>query len=194
MISFLRGNIVEATATSLVIDVNGVGYKVLATPSLLQKVQIKKDSKIAVVQIIREDSNTLFGFADNEERETFEQLLTVNGIGPKLALTILAATDPQTLIQTIASGDEVSLTRIPGVGKKSAARLILELKDKFKNSATAVSDWETEVTSALVSLGWSIKEATNAVKGVKDKKLPHSDVPTALKSALELLNRIGRTS
>jgi Holliday junction DNA helicase RuvA len=194
MISFLRGTVVEISATSLVIDVSGVGYKVLVTPSLLQKVQINKDSKISVVQIIREDSNTLFGFADNEEREIFELLLTVNGIGPKLALTILAAADPQTLIQTFASGDEASLTRIPGVGKKSAARLILELKDKFRNAASAVSDWETEVTSALVSLGWSLKEATSAVKGVKEKKLPHSDVPVALKSALELLNRIGRTS
>ena len=194
MISFLRGCVVEISATSLVVDVNGVGYKVLVTPRLLQNVQLNKDAKVLVVQIIREESNTLYGFADNEEREIFELLLTVNGVGPKLALTILAAVDPQTLARTIASSDEASLIRIPGVGKKSAARLILELKDKFKSSASTISDWESEVANALVSLGWSLKEATNAVKGVKDKQLPHSDVPIALKSALELLNRIGRTS
>lgn len=193
MISFLRGTVVEISATSLVIDVNGIGYKVLVTPSLLQQIHLNKDAKINIVQIIREESNTLFGFADNEEREVFELLLTVNGVGPKLALTILAAVDPKTLAQIIASSDEVSLTRIPGVGKKSAARLILELKDKFRTSHPQ-SDWESEVTNALVSLGWSIKEATGAVKGVRDNGLPHSNVPIALKSALELLNRIGRSS
>ena len=192
MISFLRGVVAEVSAANLVIDVNGIGYNVIVTPAVLQSA--KKDTEISlqVVLVVREESMTLYGFANLEERKLFELLQTVNGVGPKLALTILAATTSENLADAISQGDEAALTRIPGVGKKSAARLILELSDKFGKHHPTKAAWQVEVFDALTSLGWNAKEADNAVNSVIEKNLPHANVAQGLKSALELLNRIGR--
>jgi Holliday junction DNA helicase RuvA len=192
MISFLRGVVADISAANMVIDVNGVGYNIIVTPNVLQSAKIGSEISIPVVLVVREESMTFYGFANGEERRIFELLQTVNGVGPKLALTILAATTSENLADAISSNDESALTRIPGVGKKSAARLILELGDKFGTKATARTGWQSEVHDALTALGWSSKEASGAVQSVTEKNLPHKSVPQALKSALELLNRIGR--
>jgi Holliday junction DNA helicase RuvA len=193
MISFLRGTVIEISAANLVLDVNGVGYTIIVTPSVLQNTNINSDISLPVVLVVREESMTLYGFASIDEKKLFEILQTVNGVGPKLALTILAATTAQNLADAIINADEAALTRIPGVGKKSAARLILELSDKFGKRSDAKTGWQSEVHDALTALGWSTKEANSAVQSVLDKQLPHKTVAQGLKSALELLNRIGRS-
>jgi Holliday junction DNA helicase RuvA len=193
MISFLRGTVIEISAANLVLDVNGVGYTIIVTPSVLQNTNINSDISLPVVLVVREESMTLYGFASEDEKKLFEILQTVNGVGPKLALTILAATTAQNLADAIINADEAALTRIPGVGKKSAARLILELSDKFGKRSDAKTGWQSEVHDALTALGWSTKEANSAVQSVLDKQLPHKTVAQGLKSALELLNRIGRS-
>lgn len=192
MISSLRGVVTEISAATLEIDVNGIGYHVLVTPNVLQSAKTNSEISLPVVLVVREESMTLYGFSNLEERKLFELLQTVNGVGPKLALTILAATTSENLARAISDGDESALTRIPGVGKKSAARLILELGDKFGKQKSLKTGWQSEVHDALTALGWSAKEADFAVNSVLEKKLPHADVAQALKSALELLNRIGR--
>lgn len=193
MISFLRGTVIEISAANLVLDVNGVGYTIIVTPSVLQNTNINSDVSLPVVLVVREESMTLYGFASEDEKKLFEILQTVNGVGPKLALTILAATTAQNLADAIINADEAALTRIPGVGKKSAARLILELSDKFGKRSDVKTGWQSEVHDALTALGWSAKEANSAVQSVVDKQLPHKNVAQGLKSALELLNRIGRS-
>lgn len=193
MISFLRGKVCEVLAANLVIDVNGIGYSLIVTPTVLQTAKVGTEISLPVALVVREESMTLYGFANSEERRLFEILQTVNGVGPKLALTILAATTVENLGQAIGNGDEAALTRIPGVGKKSAARLILELSDKFGKKQDSISGWQSEVHDALTALGWSTKEANAAVQSVVEKQLPHKTVAEGLKSALELLNRIGRS-
>jgi Holliday junction DNA helicase RuvA len=193
MISFLRGIVTEINAANLEIDVNGIGYNVIVTPTVLQSTKRNSEINLPVVLVVREESMTLYGFSNNEERKLFELLQTVNGVGPKLALTILAATTAENLADAISQGDEASLTRIPGVGKKSAARLVLELGDKFGKQQLSKSGWQSEVHDALTALGWSAKEADSAVNAVVEKKMPHGNVAQGLKSALELLNRIGRS-
>ncbi len=193
MISFLRGRIVGISAANLVIDVNGIGYNVIVTPQVLQSASIDTEISLPVALIVREESMTLYGFENIQERKLFDILQTVNGVGPKLALTILAATNVENLSDAIVNGDEIALTKIPGVGKKSAARLILELQDKFGKVSLSATGWQSEVHDALTVLGWSAKEASQAVAAVIEKQLPHKNVPEALKSALEILNRIGRS-
>lgn len=192
MISFLRGKIVEVSATKITIDVNGVGYSVIVTPPVLEFAKMNTEVTLPVILVVREESMTLYGFQNAEERKLFEILQTVNGVGPKLALTILAATAADVLASAIANGDEAFLTRIPGVGKKSAARLILELGDKFGKQSSINSSWQAEVHDALTALGWSSKEATSAITNVLERDMPSETISQALKSALEILNRIGR--
>lgn len=193
VITFIRGKVAEISANTIAVDVNGVGYSVIVTPPVLEFAKLNAEISLPVILIVREESMTLYGFQNVEERKLFEVLQTVNGVGPKLALTILAATNAEGLANAIASGDEAFLTRIPGVGKKSAARLVLELGDKFGKPMIAKNSWQSEVHDALTALGWSTKEASAAVNTVIEKELPSSNVPQALKSALEILNRIGRS-
>lgn len=192
MISFLRGTVVEVSANTVTIDVQGVGYSVIVTPPVLEFAKIGNEISLSVILIVREESLTLYGFQNIAERKLFEVLQTVNGVGPKLALTILAATTSDVLTNAIVAGDEAFLTRIPGVGKKSAARLVLELGDKFGKQSVAKNTWQSEVHDALTALGWSSKESASAIATVIEKGLPSETVPQALKSALEILNRIGR--
>lgn len=192
MISFLRGTVVEVSANTVTIDVQGVGYSVIVTPPVLEFAKIGNEISLSVILIVREESLTLYGFQNIAERKLFEVLQTVNGVGPKLALTILAATTSDVLTNAIVAGDEAFLTRIPGVGKKSAARLVLELGDKFGKQSVTKNNWQSEVHDALTALGWSSKESASAIATVIEKGLPSETVPQALKSALEILNRIGR--
>jgi holliday junction DNA helicase RuvA len=186
MITFLRGTVVSALPSSIMIDVAGVGYQVIPTPRALGAVRVGDVAQIDVALVVREDSWTMFGFADAAERSMFEALQKVSGVGPKLALTILAATNPSDLAKALRDGDEAALVRIPGVGKKSAARLILELGDRLPQSSSQVSA-SSDVVSALSNLGWSVKDAERVVEKIsmQDEEL---DASTLLKLSLAELS------
>ena len=195
MLSFLRGEVVAISGTTVALDVCGVGYAISVSPKTLSQLRVGATVTLPVTLIVREDSMTLYGFMDNDERSLFELLMTVSGVGPKLAQTILAAIEPAALSDAIAAGNEAALVRIPGVGKKSAQRLILELGDKLvrlsQPEAAAVT-WQNDVVSALVSLGWSQKEAQAAVDGLDESAVDPRDAGSALRLALASLNRTGR--
>ena len=194
MISQLRGEVVSITANVIIVDVSGVGYEVTITPHTLSTLRVGATCTLPIRMIVREESMTLYGFSSLQERALFAKLQTVNGIGPKLALTILAATTTETLVSAIAQGDEATLVKIPGVGKKSAARLIIELGDKVSAAAQPgkVSDWQRDVTDALVSLGWSQRDASLAVSKVDATKVDVADTGSALRAALAILDKSGR--
>lgn len=195
MLSFLRGQVVAISGTNLSLDVHGVGYSINVTPKTLSHLRIGAEATLPVALIVREDSMTLYGFLDNDERALFDLLMTVSGVGPKLAQTILAALEPAALSEAISTGNEAALVRIPGVGKKSAQRLILELGDKLvgsTGSTVAQSSWQDDVVAALTSLGWSSKEAQAAVDGLDETSIDPHDAGSALRMALSSLNRTGR--
>ena len=181
---------------TVILDVHGVGYAISVTPRTLSKLSRTNEVTIPVQLIVREDSMTLFGFSGEEEKSLFSLLQTVSGVGPKLALTILAATEPEVLTSALVRGDEIALTKIPGVGKKSAARLILELGDKVSSVTSipaAASSWKDDVEAALISLGWNAKEAASAIAKVSESDVDSQDPGAALRAALATLNRSSRS-
>ncbi|MEY3277734.1 MAG: hypothetical protein RLZZ426_220 [Actinomycetota bacterium] len=195
MFSHIRGFVTSISGNTVVVDANGLGYAISVTPQTLSKLSRTDEVTIPVLLIVREDSMTLFGFSSEDEKTLFSLLQTVSGVGPKLALTILAATNPESLASAIVRGDELALTKIPGVGKKSAARLILELGDKLNAITTTpqvATSWQDDVEAALVSLGWNAKEAALAVSKVNDSDVDPKDPGAALREALATLNRSSR--
>jgi Holliday junction DNA helicase RuvA len=195
MFSHIRGFVTSISGNTVVVDANGLGYAISVTPQTLSKLSRTEEVTIPVLLIVREDSMTLFGFSSEDEKTLFSLLQTVSGVGPKLALTILAATNPESLASAIVRGDELALTKIPGVGKKSAARLILELGDKLTAITTTpqvATSWQDDVEAALVSLGWNAKEAALAVSKVNDSDVDPKDPGAALREALATLNRSSR--
>lgn len=196
MYSHIRGMVTSISGNTVVVDVHGLGYAISVTPRTLSKLSRTEEVTIPVLLIVREDSMTLFGFSSEDEKTLFTLLQTVSGVGPKLAQTILAATEPEALASALVRGDEVALTKIPGVGKKSAARLILELGDKLTavtSAPAASSTWQDDVEAALVSLGWNAKEAAAAVAKVSDTDVDPHDPGAALRAALATLNRSSRS-
>ena len=182
MIARLRGRIAEWTGQALVVDVNGVGYLVHATPS----VQRLGDGEVTVEvhTIVREDALQLYGFATGEERELFELLLGVNGVGPKVALAIVSGSTPAELRRAIARDDVKRFQAIPGIGLKTAQRVVLELKEKL-TLVDAVADDGAGLTArdALVELGWTLVDAERALADV-DTSLPlEEQVRSALRQA-----------
>ena len=179
MIARLRGRIAGRAGTGLIVDVNGVGYLVHATPS----VQRLGDGEITVEihTVVREDALQLFGFATADERQLFELLLGVNGVGPKVALAILSGSTPAELRRAIARDDVKRFQAIPGIGLKTAQRVVLELKAAVADATTAGD--ELQARDALVELGWSIVDAERVLADV-DPSLPiEEQVRAALRSA-----------
>ena len=179
MIARLRGRIAGRAGTGLIVDVNGVGYLVHATPS----VQRLGDGEITVEihTVVREDALQLFGFATADERRLFELLLGVNGVGPKVALAILSASTPAELRRAIARDDVKRFQAIPGIGLKTAQRVVLELKAAV-DDATAAGD-DLQARDALVELGWSVLDAERVLANV-DPTLPiEEQVRAALRRA-----------
>jgi Holliday junction DNA helicase RuvA len=200
VIAFVRGPVAYAGATTAVLDVGGVGYELQCTPATAAGLRIGHETTLHATLVVREDSMTLFGFADADERAVFETLQTVTGVGPRLALALLSVHSPDALRRAVAAEDVTALTKVPGVGRKGAQRLVLELKDKLGlptgaagvTAAAAPSagpDWQPQVHSALVGLGWSAKEADAAVAAVAEQAEPDADVATVLKLALRSLDR-----
>ncbi len=188
MIARLRGKPVASTTEGLVLDVAGVGYLVAATPSALRKAEGADEVTVETYLHVREDAMQLYGFAEPAERELFVQLLSVNGIGPKVALAIVSGSPVAELRRAIVRGDAARFQAIPGIGKKTAERIVLELKEKLGDPALAAApegDGEYHVVArdALVELGWSLLDAERALSEVDPDLPPEERVRLALKQA-----------
>ncbi|MFE9747467.1 Holliday junction branch migration protein RuvA [Saccharothrix saharensis] len=194
MISSLRGQVLSIGLDHVVVEVGGVGYAVQATPATLATLRRGEETHLATALVVREDSLTLFGFADTEARELFGLLQTVSGIGPRLALATLAVLEPDKLRAALAEGNITVLTQVPGIGRKGAERLIIELRDKVGQLAPAPSatgdtgQVRAQVTEALLGLGFPAKQAEQAVDAVlaADGTLGTSEV---LRRSLATLGR-----
>ena len=189
MIARLRGRPAGRSAEGLVLDVNGVGYLVAATPAVLRRATAGADLTVETYLHVREDALQLYGFADAEERELFVHLLTVSGIGPKVALAVVSGSPAAELRRAIALGDHARFQAIPGIGKKTAERIVLELKEKLGSAAeptlSAVGDTRGHVVArdALVELGYSVADAERALAET-DPDLPAEErVRLALRGA-----------
>lgn len=197
MIAFLRGAVASAAPDGVVIDVGGVGIAAACTPATALGLRPGDHVELVTSLVVREDGWTLYGFVDADERRVFELVQTVSGIGPRLALGLLATLTPDALRSAVASEDLATLTRVPGIGRKGAARLVLELKDRLGQPASAVTasplgaGWQAAVIAGLTSLGWSAKEAERAAQSVAPmaEEQASPDIPVLLKAALRSLDR-----
>ncbi|MGH2972984.1 MAG: Holliday junction branch migration protein RuvA [Gaiellaceae bacterium] len=183
MIARLRGKAVASTPEGLVLDVNGVGYLVAATPSAVRKADGADEVTVETYTHVREDTLQLYGFADRHERDLFVQLLSVNGIGPKVALAIVSGSPADELRRAIVREDTARFVAIPGIGKKTAERIVLELKEKLGTVEQISPVGDLIARDALVELGWSMLDAERALQDV-DESLPvEEQVRLALKRA-----------
>jgi Holliday junction DNA helicase RuvA len=188
MIARLRGTLAARRGDGLVLDVNGVGYLVQATPSALRHAGEGGELTVETYLHVREDALQLYGFADAEERVLFEQLLGVSGVGPKVALAIVSGSPPAELRRAIALDDTARFEAIPGIGKKTAQRVVLELKEKLgagAPEAIPIGQAAPHVVArdALVELGYSVAEAEAALAAVDPELPPEERVRLALKAA-----------
>jgi Holliday junction DNA helicase RuvA len=201
MISSVRGEVLEIGLDHAVVEVGGVGLAVQATPGTLARLRRGEQGRLATALVVREDSLTLFGFADEEERELFGLLQTVSGIGPRIALATLAVLSPDALRRALVDGDITMLTRVPGIGRKGAERLALELRDKVVAPAAAPAMLPTavnganprrdQVVEALVGLGFAAKPAEQTVDRVLATD-GDADASALLRAALTRLGGKGR--
>jgi Holliday junction DNA helicase RuvA len=197
MIASVRGEVLEVALDHAVVEAAGVGYHVNATPSTLATLRHGSEVKLVTAMIVREDSQTLYGFADSETRDLFLTLLSVSGVGPRLAMATLAVHDAGALRQALHDGDVAALTRVPGIGKRGAERMVLELRDKVgapgaadgRGGGASVASGHAvraPVVEALIGLGFPAKQAEEAA----DKVLaadPDATTSGALRAALSLL-------
>jgi len=195
MIGRLVGTLVEKHPPLLLVDVGGVGYEVQASmTTIYQLPDTNQKVTLHTHLVVREDSQTLYGFYDKKERALFTRLVKVNGIGPKMALAILSSTDAQGFARCVQQNDVTALTKIPGVGKKTAERLIIEMRDKFKDElpgeamtiGASEDSPEADAVSALISLGYKPQQATDIVKKLSKEA---SDSESLIRLSLKALNR-----
>lgn len=198
MIAFVQGRVAAVTLTSAVVEVGGVGIEVQCTPGTLATLRTGQATTLPTSMVVREDSLTLFGFLDDDEKGLFELLQTASGVGPKVAQSMLAVLPPDDLRTAVAGEDVKTLTRVPGIGQKGAQRIILELKDRIGAPASrrapgtpagADDGWRDQVRQGLVGLGWSAKEADKAVDTVAPEAGDRPDVGALLRAALRTLSR-----
>lgn len=198
MIAFVAGPVAQVGLGSAVVDVGGVGLQVQCTPSTLATLRPGAVATLPTALVVREDSLTLYGFVDEDERTLFEMLLTASGVGPKLAQAMLAVHSPEGLRRALATEDVASLTRVPGIGQKGAQRIILELKDRVgppvgtagpEPALGADAPWRRQVRDGLVGLGWSVREAERAVDVVAADTGPDPETGAALRAALRVLSK-----
>lgn len=200
MIASIRGEVLDIALDHAVLEASGVGYRVNATPSTLASLTRGAESRLLTTMIVREDSMTLYGFSDTESRDLFVLLLTVSGVGPRIAMATLAVLDPAALRTALADGNVTALTRVPGIGKRGAERMVVELRDKVDAivggggaSATptagasggAVHD---QIVEALTGLGFAVKQAEDATASVLAAQ-PDASTSAALRSALAYLGK-----
>ncbi len=184
MIALLMGTVAEQEAKALILNVNGVGYRVRATSSLINTVAIGQEVTLRIYHQVSADAEALYGFATKEDLRFFELLLTVPSVGPKTALTILEVAPPKTLAQAVATGDAKMLTKISGVGKKTADRILIELKSRFKDVPITgiVGDIQEETMSVLMNMGMSRSQARDVVQNLPSGV---TTVEEAVKAALK---------
>ncbi|MBT3152006.1 Holliday junction branch migration protein RuvA [Streptomyces sp. CHD11] len=199
MIAFVSGPVAALAPNAAVVEVGGVGMAVQCTPGTLSTLRVGRPAKLATSLVVREDSLTLYGFADDDERQVFELLQTASGVGPRLAQAMLAVHAPDALRAAVAAGDEKALTAVPGIGKKGAQKLLLELKDRLgapaggpAAGAPVTTGWRDQLHAALIGLGYASREADEAVSAVAPRAEAAGGTPQVgqlLKAALQTLNR-----
>jgi holliday junction DNA helicase RuvA len=211
MIAHLTGNVAALAPDAAVIELGGVGLQVQCAPGTLAAMRIGERARVATSLVVREDSLTLYGFASDDERNTFELLQTATGVGPRLALAVLAVLTPDALRRAVAAEDLVALTAVPGIGRKGAQRIVLELAGRLgmpgdgqltaggSVAAAVAPAWRDQVRAGLVGLGWQAREAEQAIStvepdlvgavGENGAQAPEIDVAIALRAALRVLGR-----
>jgi Holliday junction DNA helicase RuvA len=209
VIASVSGRVAAVSPDGAVVEVGGIGLSVQCTPGTIARLQLGESARLSTSLVVREDSLTLYGFADDDERQLFELLQTANGVGPRLAQAVLAIHPPREVRRAVSMADVKALMQVPGIGKKGAERLILELRDRLGSttsdthldaaaglpSVTPVAPWRGQLTSALIGLGWSAKEADTALgqlAPVADEQLAATgsvEVAVLLRQALQLLGR-----
>jgi holliday junction DNA helicase RuvA len=211
MIAHLDGTVSAVAPDGAVIDVGGVGLLVLCTPGTLAGLRTGERTRVATSLVVREDALTLYGFASEDERNTFELLQTASGVGPRLALAMLAVFTPDALRRAVATEDLAALTTVPGIGRKGAQRIVLELAGRLgppgelaavaarPGTAAAAAPWREQVRAGLVSLGWQAREADQAIAAVEPELTGGApgqpsdgqavEVSVALRAALRVLGR-----
>lgn len=196
MIASLSGRVVDVRLDGVVVEVGGVGLLAHATPATLAGLRRGGQAELATSLVVREDALTLYGFADTDERDVFEAVQTVSGVGPRLALAMLAVHAPDAIRRAVATEDLTALQRVPGIGRKGAQRIVLELGDRLGPPAAAAGepvpadDRRASVVEALVGLGWAGRAAEDAVRTVVPEDagpVSADDVPLVLRSALRVL-------
>jgi Holliday junction DNA helicase RuvA len=193
VIGRLRGSLVEKQPPHLVLDVGGVGYEIEVPMTTLYRLpHVGEQVTLHTHLVVREDAHLLFGFYEKRDREMFRELIRLNGVGPKLALALMSTLEVDELVRCVQAQDTSALTRVPGVGKKTAERLLVELKDRFKawdslpgtftlvsqgpGAPVQVATAESDAVSALISLGYKPQEASKAISAIKDKNLSSEDL------------------
>jgi Holliday junction DNA helicase RuvA len=202
MIASVRGTVAALGPDGAVVEVGGVGLAVSCSPGTLARLRLGEQARLATSLVVREDSLTLYGFADDDERALFELLQTANGIGPKLAQTMLAVHPPRELRRIISTSDLTALTAVPGIGRKGAERIVVELRDRIGTTAagdagsdggriTAVAPWRDQLAHALSGLGFTGREAADAIDVVAADTEPGTppEVSALLRRAIQLLGR-----
>jgi Holliday junction DNA helicase RuvA len=200
MIAQLTGLVAQVGPTSAVIEVGGIGIQAVCSPNTVAGLRVGQRASLATSLVVREDSLTLYGFASVDEREFFELLLTATGVGPKLAQAALAVLSPDELRTAIATENLVQLCKVPGIGRKGAQRMVIELKDKINTVSSAEvpgptarppAAWRAQVTQGLQGLGWSAKDAEAACEEVEHltREDPQVNVAVLMRAALQSLAR-----
>ena len=212
MIASVQGRVAAVSPDGAVVEVGGVGLSVQCTPGTIARLQVGENARLATSLVVREDSLTLYGFADDDERQLFELLQTANGVGPRLAQAVLAIHPPREVRRAVSMGDLKALMQVPGIGRKGAERLVLELRDRLGAASTdtsldggplpagagpitPVAPWRDQLSAALMGLGWNVREADAAVSAlapVADEQLTSGgrvDVAVLLRQALQMLGR-----
>jgi Holliday junction DNA helicase RuvA len=196
VIASVAGTVTALHPDGVVVRVGGVGLAVQTTPGTKARLRVGDEAVLATSLVVREDSLTLYGFADDDERELFELLQTASGVGPRLAQAVLTVHTPDTVRRALLTEDLVALTLVPGIGRKGAQRMVLELKDKVVGTTSAaplaaLSGWRDTLQQALVGLGFQEKPADEAVVRIAEAhpEATDADVPALLREALAMLGR-----
>jgi Holliday junction DNA helicase RuvA len=208
VIAQLRGTVAGLAPDGAVIEVGGIGLRVQCTPGTLATLRAGEQAQVATSLVVREDSLTLFGFASDDERNVFELLQTASGVGPRLALAMLAVHAPDALRRAVSAEDLDALTMVPGIGKKGAQRIVLELRDRLgppgdggadglpaRGPSRRVPSWRDQVQSGLVNLGWSARDAEQAIAALEEEGVVDGsdgaavEVSTVLRAALRKLSK-----
>ena len=197
MIAQLSGTVIAAGATWVVLDLQGFGVKALCTPATAAAVRVGQPATLATSLVVREDSLTLYGFADADERDCFELVQSASGIGPKIAQAVVSVLSPDALRAAVAAENIPALTKVPGIGVKGAQRLVIELKDKINtlaatstpSSPAAPTAWRDQVKGGLEGLGWSSRDAERACDNVAGlvEDDPTTPVAVLMRAALRSL-------